>query len=185
MPNLPNTIRAHAFFLAAASLLSLQACGGPGQAAPAAPAAATASPPAVAAASPVEAGRYLVEIGGCNDCHTPGFPESNGMQPADEADWLMGSPVGYSGPWGVSYAPNLRLSFQTMEEQDFIDMARAAQGRPPMPWPSLRAMSDGDLKAIYAYIRHLGPKGEMMPAPLSPGVAPTTPHIPFMPVMPG
>ncbi len=184
MPNLPSAIRAHAFFLAAASLLTLQACGGPGAAAPAATAAATASPPAVAAANPVDAGRYLVLIGGCNDCHTPGFPESNGMQPA-EAEWLTGSPVGYSGPWGVSYAPNLRLSFQTMEEQDFIEMARAANGRPPMPWPSLREMSDADLKAIYAYVRRLGPAGEVAPAPLSPGVAPTGPHIPFVPVTPG
>ena len=101
-----------------------------------------------------------------------------------EAEWLTGDAVGFSGPWGVSYPANLRLSFQNMDEAQFIEMARAGEGRPPMPWPSLKAMSDRDLKAIYAYIKSLGPKGEMAPAALSPGVAPDRPHIPFIPQMP-
>ena len=84
----------------------------------------------------------------------------------------------------MSYPANLRLSFQNMNETQFIEMARAGQGRPPMPWPSLKAMSDKDLKAIYAYIKSLGPRGEMAPAALSPGVAPDRPHIPFTPQMP-
>ena len=29
--------------------------------------------PTISAASPEAAGRYLVRVGGCNDCHTPGF----------------------------------------------------------------------------------------------------------------
>ena len=49
---------------------------------------------------------------------------------------------------------------------------------------NLKAMSDKDLKAIYAYIQSLGPKGEPAPAALSPGVAPDRPHIPFIPQMP-
>lgn len=139
--------------------------------------------PHVAAAGDIEAGRYLVLVGGCNDCHTPGFAMTNGASPA-EAEWLMGDAVGFSGPWGVSYPSNLRLSFDSMTEEQFIDLARAGEGRPPMPWPSLKAMSDKDLKAIYAYIKALGPKGEPAPAPLSPGVAPDRPHIAFVPQMP-
>jgi hypothetical protein len=71
-----------------------------------------------------------------------------------------------------------------MDEAQFLELARAGQGRPPMPWPSLMRMSDQDLSAIYHYLRWLGPKGEPAPAPLSPGVAPAGPYIPFLPVMP-
>ena len=108
---------------------------------------------------------------------------TNGASPA-EPEWLTGDSVGFSGPWGVSYPANLRLSFQNMDEEQFIEMSRAGQGRPPMPWPSLKAMSDSALKAIYAYIHFLGPRGEVAPAALSPGVAPDRPHIPFIPVSP-
>ena len=140
----------------------------------------------IAAASNIEAGRYLVKIGGCNDCHTPGYVEGIAMtgNAMPEADWLMGGDVGFSGPWGVSYPANLRLSVQNMTEEQFLELSRAGRGRPPMPWPSLQAMSDRDLKAIYAYIVSLGPNGHPAPAALSPGVAPDRPHIPFVPQMP-
>jgi len=46
---------------------------------------------------PIERGRYLVRIGGCNDCHTAGYLEAAGHSP--EADWLTGSAVGFQGPW--------------------------------------------------------------------------------------
>ena len=140
----------------------------------------------VSATSDIDAGRYLVKIGGCNDCHTPGYVEQVMMtgKAMPESDWLQGGDVGFSGPWGVSYPANLRLSIQNMDEEQFIELARAGQGRPPMPWPSLQAMSDKDLKAIYAYIKSLGPKGVAAPAALSPGVAPDRPHIAFVPQMP-
>ncbi len=177
-----TNIYAHAAFVVIAGLLSLQGCSKPAAAAPTEAEAAIGAEH-IAAASAVDAGRYLVKIGGCNDCHTPGFAMTNGASPA-EPEWLTGDAVGFSGPWGVSYPSNLRLSFDNMDEQQFIEMARAGQGRPPMPWPSLKAMSDKDLKAIYAYIKSLGPKGEPAPAALSPGVAPNGPHIPFVPQMP-
>lgn len=175
-------ISAHLTFMIIAGALSLQGCARAADATPS-EAAATAEPTHIAARSDIDAGRYLVRIGGCNDCHTPGYVQTNGAAPA-EAEWLTGDSVGFSGPWGVSYPPNLRLSFQTMDEEQFLDMAHKGEGRPPMPWPSLMAMSDRDLKAIYAYIRSLGPKGQPAPAPLSPGVAPDRPHIAFVPQMP-
>ncbi len=178
-----SNIIAHGAFVVIASLLALQ--GGCSKPADAAPAVTTPAAKAeyIAAASQIDAGRYLVKIGGCNDCHTPGYVLTNGASPA-EADWLTGDSVGYSGPWGVSYPVNLRLSFQNMEEEQFLELAHEGKGRPPMPWPSLMAMSDDDLKAIYAYIRSLGAKGEPAPAPSSPGVAPDHPHIPMIPQMP-
>jgi mono/diheme cytochrome c family protein len=78
----------------------------------------------------VERGKYLVTIGGCNDCHTPltmgpkgpepdmarmlsGHPESfeitRGTTPESDK-WIMTSAVtgtAFSGPWGVSFAANL------------------------------------------------------------------------------
>ena len=177
-------IRVHAAFLAAAALLSVQACS---RAADATPAEASASPkPYISAESDIDAGRYLVKIGGCNDCHTPGYVEGLMMtgQAMPESDWLKGGDVGFSGPWGVSYPANLRLSVQNMSEEQFLELSRAGKGRPPMPWPSLQAMSDRDLKAIYAYILSLGPAGETAPAALSPGVTPDRPHIPFVPQIP-
>ena len=52
----------------------------------------------VVASDPVEAGRYIVKIAACNDCHTPGFFEK-GME-VPESEWLTGVPVGWRGPWG-------------------------------------------------------------------------------------
>lgn len=179
-------IRAHAAFIVVAAILSLQtACSRPAAAAPTAEA-ETAPAIHVAAGNDIDAGRYLVKVGGCNDCHTPGYVEGLMMTgtATPEADWLKGGDVGFSGPWGVSYPSNLRLAFQNMDESQFVELARAGQGRPPMPWPSLQAMSDRDLKAIYAYIRSLGPAGEAAPAALSPGVEPDRPHIVFAPQMP-
>jgi mono/diheme cytochrome c family protein len=188
MPVHSSNIRAHAAFLLVASALGLQGCGGPVQAEPAATPAAISSRPTetVAAASQIDAGRYLVKIGGCNDCHTPGYVEQLMMtgKAMPESDWLMGSDVGFAGAWGVSYPANLRLSFQNMTEEQFLELAHEGKGRPPMPWPSLMAMSDADLKAMYAYIHSLGAKGAATPAALSPGVEPDRPYFRFEPTMP-
>jgi mono/diheme cytochrome c family protein len=94
------------------------------------PPAAPAQP--VAQQSPVERGKYVVEAGGCNDCHTPwrmgagGQPEPDmsrylsGHQEADKlppppridpkSPWIWGGAAmntAFYGPWGVSYAMNL------------------------------------------------------------------------------
>lgn len=126
-------------------------------------------------------GRYLVEVGGCNDCHTPGYAQSGGKVPT--AQWLTGSDVGFQGPWGTTYASNLRMRFQTLTEQQWVAVARAPM-RPPMPSPSLQAMTQSDLRAIYAFIRSLGTAGQASPAYVPPGVAATTPVIDMMPRSP-
>ena len=56
----------------------------------------------------VERGRYLAIIGGCNDCHTDGYLQTEGDVP--EEQWLLGSPLGWRGPWGTTFPPNLRLA---------------------------------------------------------------------------
>lgn len=80
----------------------------------------------------VERGAYLVNIGGCNDCHTPKLFAEAGPEP-DQSRLLSGHPANaklppvppgvigpdqwgaianndltaWAGPWGVSYAANL------------------------------------------------------------------------------
>jgi mono/diheme cytochrome c family protein len=126
----------------------------------------------------LERGRYLSIIGGCNDCHTPGYLEKSGAVP--ESLWLSGSPVGFQGPWGTTYAANLRLVAASMSEAQWLTHARAAR-RPPMPWFNVRTMSDPDLSAIYAYLRSLGPGGTPAPAYVPPGENVATPYIDFVP----
>jgi mono/diheme cytochrome c family protein len=126
----------------------------------------------------IQRGRYLVRITGCNDCHTPGYPESGGK--TDEKLWLTGSPLGWRGPWGTSYASNLRLVLQNLSEAQWLKHARN-EWRPPMPWFNLREMSDADLRAMYRYIRHLGPAGEPAPAYVPPDRTPKQPYVQFPP----
>jgi len=127
-------------------------------------------------ASPLlKRGRYLVVIGGCNDCHTPGYAESGGHVP--ERDWLTGSRLGWHGPWGTSYPPNLRLFMQGRTRVQWIKFAHSARLRPPMPSWALHTLTDRDLSAIYAFIRHLGPRGHKAPDFIAPGQAPPEPYV--------
>jgi mono/diheme cytochrome c family protein len=135
----------------------------------------SASPPHVAAASAFEAGRYLVKFGACNDCHTPGWRESDGKLP--DAQWLTGSNIGYRAPWGTSYPPNIRLIVAQLTVDEWLQMIRTRADHPPMPWHELRALSNGDRQAIYYFIRALGPAGEVAPFDLRPGQVPTTPYV--------
>jgi mono/diheme cytochrome c family protein len=140
-------------------------------------AAAVAAEPAFDAAS-VARGRYLVTISGCNDCHTPGGMEKGPGVP--EQDWLTGVPVGFQGPWGTSYPANLRLVINGLTEAQWIAHARKPR-LPPMPWLNLREMSEQDLKAVYAFVRSLGPAGKPAPAYVAPGGKVTTPYVVFVP----
>ena len=142
-----------------------------------------ASPPARTATvgsadARVARGQYLVRVGGCHDCHTEGYAEAGGKAPA--ARWLTGSSVGFQGPWGVSYPTNLRLSLQNMTESQWLVYARVPR-LPPMPWFNLRDMSDEDLRAVYAFIRAIGPTGRPSPAAVAPDGVVTTPFIRFVP----
>jgi len=128
----------------------------------------------VLAATDIEAGRYLVMTSGCNDCHTPGYAPSGGKVP--EAQWLMGNPVGFKGPWGVTYPHNLRITVANMPEDAWVEMLNTREGAPPMPWPSVRNMSDADKRAVYRYIRSLGPGGQPAPTAVPPGGTPTMPY---------
>jgi mono/diheme cytochrome c family protein len=167
--------------VAAPVLLSaaLAACNS--QASSGAPAAgahaATAAAPAPDAAQ-VERGAYLAVISGCNDCHTPGYAESGGHVPRDQ--WLTGSPLGWQGPWGTTYPANLRLKLQSMDEQAWMDYSAGLHTRPPMPDFAVRAMSEADRRALYRFVRSLGPAGQPAPAYLPPGTEAPLPYVKWM-----
>ena len=146
------------------------------------------SSPHVWAPTAVDAGRYLVVAGGCNDCHTPGWDPSGGKTPLTR--WLTGSPVGFEGRWGTTYPANLRLLVQEVSEAQWVAMFKSKTPlpqypmRPPMPWVNVHRLSVRDVRALYVFIRGLGPMGKPAPAYAPPGQLPTTPYIIFVPQQP-
>jgi mono/diheme cytochrome c family protein len=129
-------------------------------------------------ADDIRHGRYLIRTSGCNDCHTPGYMQKDGHVP--ETEWLTGDAIGWQGPWGTTYPANLRLLFSSLTEQQWLAHARKPM-RPPMPSPSLRAMRDADLRAIYRYVRSLEVKGRPAPIYVPPGGKVATPYFDFTP----
>nr|WP_216821323.1 hypothetical protein [Marinobacterium profundum] len=129
----------------------------------------------------IERGRYLVGVGGCNDCHTTGYAEIGEVMP--ESERLLGSGVGFAGPWGVSYPANLRLKVAQLQPEQWRQRIRAG-GMPPMTWPSLQLMTPEDQQAVYQYLRSLGPAGMDAPASVLPGRPIPTPYILLEPLPP-
>ena len=129
---------------------------------------------ASASRTTLERGRYMLDVGNCNDCHTANFAPSDGNVP--EKDWLLGDGVlGFSGPWGTTYAPNLRLALSKMTEGEWVKYAKVLKTRPPMPWFNLNRWKDADLRAFYRYVRSLGPAGSPVREYLPPGKTPPPP----------
>lgn len=91
--------------------------------------------------------------------------------PAPQGPWLWAGAAtntAFAGPWGISYATNLTPDEETglgvYTEASFIAAMRTGKhlgvGRPilpPMPWPAYANMTDGDLKAVFAYLGSLAP----------------------------
>lgn len=134
------------------SLFALAACEG--EAATAADGAAASHASHASEAERIERGRYLVNAGACNDCHTPwamgpagpapdssralsGHPAELRMPPAPslpEGPWLVtvaATNTAWAGPWGVSFTANLtpddETGLGTWTEQNFIDTIRGGR----------------------------------------------------------
>lgn len=97
---------------------------------------ATAAGPSASAPGTIARGKYLVDIMGCHDCHTPwkmgpkgpemdmtralsGHPEDLKMPPAPAVPpgpWMAtaaATMTAWAGPWGVSYTMNLTPDKET------------------------------------------------------------------------
>lgn len=167
---------------AALAVACVSGSGGTAAGASASTQLATASGPSVQASTPERAGEYLTIVGGCNDCHTPNWAETNGN--TTPRDRLVGSSVGYRGPWGTTYPANLRMFASRVSEDRWVEVLRTAaggHGQPPMPWMNTRQMSESDLRAMYRYVHALGPAGERTPRRVPPDSEPTTPYIWMVP----
>jgi len=126
----------------------------------------------------VERGLYISIIGGCHDCHTEGYSAAGGK--IDPSKAMKGDPsLGWQGPWGVTYAANLRRKAFIRDEDSFVEDMQALNTLPPMPWYNLRAMEESDLRSLYRYLISLGEPGDPVPIPSI--EKPLTPYIKIAP----
>ncbi len=108
-----------------------------------------------------------------------GHPESEILPPppAPQGPWIWGGAgtnTAFYGPFGVTYSPNLTPDQNTgmgiWTEDIFIKAIRTGKHfgtsrpiMPPMPWQSYSKMTDGDLKAIFGYLRSIPPIKNTVP----------------------
>ena len=140
----------------------------------------TAARPA-AADDEVERGKYLVTLGGCNDCHTPG----SFLGKRDTTRVLGGSEVGFELPGlGVFHGPNLTPDRETglgeWSKEEIVTAITTGvrpDGRhlaPIMPWRDFAHLTRADALAIAAYLQSLPPVRNKVPGPFGPTEAPTS-----------
>src|SRR5687768_10095929 len=109
-------------------------------------------------------GKYLVTLGLCTDCHTPGYFFGK----PDAGRFLGGSEVGFEIPGlGVFHGPNLTPDMETglgswTEEQivTAFTTGKRPDGRelaPIMPWRAFANLTPADKTAIAAYLKSLPP----------------------------
>jgi mono/diheme cytochrome c family protein len=121
-------------------------------------------------------GKYLVTLGGCNDCHTPGYF----LGKPDTSRFLGGSDVGFEIPGeGVFVGPNITPDKETgigswTREQIVTAMQTGERpdGRilaPVMPWHAFAQLTADDTMAIAAFLQSLGPVDNKVPGPFKPG----------------
>lgn len=123
----------------------------------------------------VERGLYISIIGGCHNCHTEGYSQSEGK--IDSSKALKGSSIGLRGPWGTAYPGNLRVTAYIRDEAQYVEYMKTLQSIPPMPWYNVNAMQESDLRSLYLYINSLGQPGKTPPMLVLPTQEPTTPYI--------
>jgi mono/diheme cytochrome c family protein len=140
-----------------------------------------AAPALQAAESTVARGKYLVQFGGCGDCHTPGYF----LGKVDESRYLGGSDVGFRIPPGTFVGANLTPDKETglgSWSVDQIETALTTGVRPDgrvlstvMPWKDFAHLTKADAKSIALYLKSLPPVSHKVPGPLGPDEKPGFP----------
>ena len=124
----------------------------------------------------VERGRYLVNIAGCNDCHTPGYFFGK----PDMKRYLGGSDVGFEMPGlGVFFGRNITPDPQTgIGKWSIKQIVTALQtgtrpdGRilaPIMPWHAFAHLTHDDVTAIAHFLKSIPPVHHEVIGPFGPG----------------
>jgi mono/diheme cytochrome c family protein len=99
-----------------------------------------------------------------------------------EGPWIAvigATNTAWAGPWGVSFTMNLTPDPDTglgkWTEDIFIATMRTGRhegkGRPilpPMPYWMIAALSDDDIKSLFAYLQSLPPVKNRVPQPIDP-----------------
>lgn len=135
---------------------------------------------AQAADPQVERGKYLVQIAGCTDCHTPGHFFGH----PDKTRMLGGSDVGFGVPGhGVFVGPNLTPdkdtglgNWSSQQIATAITTGQRPDGRilaPVMPWQGFANLTKPDSLAIAAYLKSLPPVSNKVPGPFGADEQPT------------
>jgi len=155
--------------------------------------------PAAGKAAQIVRGKYLVDIMGCHDCHTPmklgpngpewdmtralsGHPEELAMPaaPAQQMPWMASmaaTMTAWNGPWGTSFTRNLTPDKETglgdWTVEEFIATMKTGRERgkgrpvmPPMPVQNLKALSDPDIRALFAYLQSIPAIKNRTPQPI-------------------
>ena len=88
------------------------------------------------------------------------------------------------GPWGISYAANITSDstgignwneaqfILCIREGKWMGIAGSRDLLPPMPWQDYRLMTDGELKAVFAYLKSTKPIRNVVPGAELPVSAP-------------
>jgi mono/diheme cytochrome c family protein len=147
-----------------------------------------AQPAAAADSAKIARGKYLVTIGSCTDCHTPGYFLGN----PDMKRYLGGSDVGFGIPGlGVFVGRNLTPDKETgLGDWSTSQIVRALttgvrpDGRilaPIMPWRAFANMTAPDALAIAAFLQSLPPVRHAVAGPFGPDQPPTVPVMAVVP----
>lgn len=104
---------------------------------------------------------------------------------------FLGDPnmTAWAGPWGVSFSPNITPDEETgigeWTEEAFVQGLRTGKhqgqpnGRPilpPMPWQGYGKLTDGDMHAIWEYLRTVDAVSNTVPSPVPPPGPPPGPR---------
>ena len=138
--------------------------------------------------SQVARGRYLVRLGGCNDCHTASYL----LGKTDMSPYLGGGEVGFNVPGlGVFVPPNLTPDkdpgLGNWTKQEIVTAIRTGvrpNGRilaPMMPWRGYAALTDADAGAIVEFLKSLPPVVHKVPGPFGPNEKLTVPLMTIVP----
>jgi cytochrome c553 len=144
-------------------------------------------------------GKYLVEIMGCHDCHTPakmgpngpeqdrsralsGHPEELVMPPAPapQGPWvasIAATFTAFASPAGTVFTRNLTPDKETglgdWTVEEFIATMKTGRERgkgrpvlPPMPVQNLKALSDSDIRSLFAYLQSIPAIRHRIPQPI-------------------
>jgi mono/diheme cytochrome c family protein len=134
----------------------------------------------VAQNAQVERGKYLVNVAGCLDCHTPGY--FFGKPEMDR--YLGGSEVGFEIPGlGVFHGPNLTpdpdtgLGKWTIEQiVTALQTGKRPDGRelaPIMPWRAFANLTKDDVTAIAVFLKSVPVVKNKVPGPFGASEKPT------------